>query len=99
MPDSRTHVLQNANSLILVAYVSLLADATAQAIFRPDARHGLPDIDIIATLFATRVRVTMTENFVFPADVIGEELRFFKKSEKMSSLKKNSKLFNVISAH
>lgn len=74
MSDSGTHVLQNANSLTLVAYVSLLADATAQAIFRPDARHGLPDIDIVATLFATWVRVTITENFVFPADVVGEEL-------------------------
>ena len=74
MPDSGTHVLQNANTLTLVAHVSLLADATTQAIFRPDARHRLPDIDIIATLFATRVRVTVTENFVFPADVIDEEL-------------------------
>lgn len=73
MPNSRTAIFQNANSLILVAYVSVFANATTYATFSLDTSHGFPDIDIVATLFAIRACLTLAENFFFPARVLDKD--------------------------
>lgn len=73
MPNSRTAIFQNANSLILVAYVSVFTNATTYATFSLDTRHGFPDIDIVATLFAIRTCLTLAENFIFPTRVLDKD--------------------------
>lgn len=83
MPNSRTAILQNANSLILVAYISVFANATTYATFSLDTSHGFPDIDIVATLFAIRTCLTLAENFILPARVLDKDhLRSLKMKDK-----------------
>lgn len=66
--DSWTSVLPNAQT-ILVANVSILADAAAYAVFLTDAAWpGIPIIDILAALLARRIRPAATEHLVLAAD-------------------------------
>lgn len=67
MSHSRAVVFPDADAVVIISYVVVLADATANADFSPGATHPFPLIHILARFLARRISETLAILLVFLA--------------------------------